>query len=276
MAGKHWYVKFDVDAWLSEEGLRVCCLEAHGLWFRCLCLMFKNEERRGYLEHKGTPITAEWLAKSVNVPVSKVEKLLSELENARVFSRDPNGVIYSRRMVRDEATRLQSQVNGKRGGNPRLKGGDNPPVNPRVKTPVGGGDKPSVTITSNSNSDSSFEGVQGEGEPNWLVIEAEFIRLWNQLEGVAKCSTNALPSNVVNEFQAAWRTPGWWERAEAAMRKFPLENGVVMSIRKFLTPTTIDEILGGTHDFEPGKRPRSGRVNSSLRHPDDAKADWNV
>ena len=275
MATKQWYLKFNVDAWLSEEGLRVCCLEAQGLWFRCLCLMFKNEERRGYLEHKGVPIDHEWLARSVNVPVQKVEKLVAELEKARVFSRDSSGVIYSRRMVRDEAARLQSQEHGKRGGNPNIvKGG--------VKGLVKGSDNPTVTIAINSNSEPSFKGVQGETSlagdpPNWLVIEAEFIQQWNRLDGVARCSTNALPNSVVNEFQSAWLTPGWWDRAEQAMRKFPLQNGSKMGLRKFLEPGVIDDIVGGVYDWTRGNnRSNTTQRNPSLRHPDDAEQDWLV
>ena len=56
-----------------------------------------------------------------------------ELEVNCVFSRDENGVIYSRRMVADFKKACQDHENGKGGGNPNLvksrDGGVNPPDN---------------------------------------------------------------------------------------------------------------------------------------------------
>lgn len=57
-----------------------------------------------------------------------VADLLTELEDAGVFSRDDEGVIISRRMQRDKAKADTDKANGKRGGNPGLKTGVNPPV----------------------------------------------------------------------------------------------------------------------------------------------------
>ncbi|MBR1286815.1 hypothetical protein JQ597_32645 [Bradyrhizobium sp. AUGA SZCCT0177] len=52
--------------------------------------------------------------------------LLTELEAAGVFSRDQNGIIFSRRMKRDEVKAERDKANGKTGGNPRLNAGVNP------------------------------------------------------------------------------------------------------------------------------------------------------
>ena len=51
---------------------------------------------------------------------AEVTGLLEELETAGVFSRTRTGVIYSRKMTRDEKKRRKAVENGKMGGNPTL------------------------------------------------------------------------------------------------------------------------------------------------------------
>jgi hypothetical protein len=77
-------------------------------------------------------------------------ELFDELESAGVFSRNGNGVIYSRRMTRDNKRRITAQKNGKNGGNkaltrPHLNDGEQTQNFPwdkgEVKGGVKGGDK---------------------------------------------------------------------------------------------------------------------------------------
>jgi len=72
------------------------------------------------------------VARIVGATEPEAAVLLAELEDAGVFSRTKEGTIYSRRMVRDDKQLQDDVKNGRRGGNPRLKGGVNPPVNPPV------------------------------------------------------------------------------------------------------------------------------------------------
>jgi hypothetical protein len=89
-----------------------------------------NEARRGFLEIGGNSIKdTAMIARFVNGEATEVSKLLSELESFGVFSRDESGVIYSRRIVKDTATREQKRAAGKMGGNPSL-------LNRVVKHPV--------------------------------------------------------------------------------------------------------------------------------------------
>jgi hypothetical protein len=62
--------------------------------------------------------------------------LVAELEEHGVFSRTSEGVIYSRRMVRDLAKRQADVENGRKGGNPRLNRGVNPRHMPRLKAQI--------------------------------------------------------------------------------------------------------------------------------------------
>jgi hypothetical protein len=68
----------------------------------------------------------------------EVTGLIQELEKFGVFSRSEGGLIYSRRMVKDNLARHKGKINGSAGGNPILVGKppkvvnppDNPPDNP--------------------------------------------------------------------------------------------------------------------------------------------------
>ena len=88
-----------------------------------LCLMHEGTPY-GYLRVGGTVITAEKLARMVGEPPARVRACLTELEAAAVFSRDIDGAIYSRRMVRDEAIR-----------DARARGGEKSLKNPNVPRP---------------------------------------------------------------------------------------------------------------------------------------------
>lgn len=137
MAKKHWYWKFEPDKWLSDERLRSCSWAARGLWITMLSLMSKNI-RVGYLSAGERPLTPELLARMVGGSVEEVEPLVQELRDAGVSETSEDGCIFSRKMVRDHDDYIRFRTEGKKGGNPSLKGGVNPPVNP------------SLTVTMNS------------------------------------------------------------------------------------------------------------------------------
>lgn len=116
--------KFYWSDWRSDPALRSCSFAARGLWIDLLAIM---AEADGYLLiNEKAPSTAQ-LARVLGGSVEEVEAALAELDEAGVFSRDRRGVIYSRRMVRDEKRASKSRENGKLGGNPSLrKDGGNP------------------------------------------------------------------------------------------------------------------------------------------------------
>lgn len=138
------WVKWWFDRWRSDEGLRVCSLAARGLWIEMLSIMHGCEPY-GHLAIRGKPPSVKQLASLVGMSSDKeVSSLLEQLEEAGVFSRSDDGLIYSRRMVRDQRTRDKNQENGRKGGNPSLKAPVNPPVNPELQvglTPLVKADK---------------------------------------------------------------------------------------------------------------------------------------
>lgn len=137
MTDRPWYQWYPQD-WRGEDRLKLCTLAARGLWRELLDAMHFAEPR-GYLLVKGRAHTEKEIAQLVGATTTEVRRLLAELEAHRVFSRTDQGVIYSRRMVRDEQKRLRNTANGEKGGNPKLAGSDMPSVNrPKPKS-----DKPS-------------------------------------------------------------------------------------------------------------------------------------
>jgi hypothetical protein len=116
MLEKPPFIPFFVDDWLADERLRLCSLEARGLWTDMLCLMHKCD-RRGYLQQaSGKPFSKEQLARIAGCSAENVSRLLQELIDSGVPSVNEHGVIYSRRMVRDEHIRQVRSAAGRKGG----------------------------------------------------------------------------------------------------------------------------------------------------------------
>lgn len=116
------WVKWRFDRWRNDEGLRMCGLAARGLWVDLLAIMHGCEPY-GHLAIKGRAPSSAQIASMVGMTNPKeVSGLLVELEEAGVFSREESGLIFCRRMVRDNLARLQGKLHGCEGGNPVLTG----------------------------------------------------------------------------------------------------------------------------------------------------------
>lgn len=109
--------------WLRDPALRSVSSGARGLWMDILCLMWECVPRGHLQTPAGKPYTTEMICRATgNISKEEVDGWLGELENSGVSSLSATGVIYSRRMVRDEHKRALCREAGKRGGNPTLKG----------------------------------------------------------------------------------------------------------------------------------------------------------
>lgn len=167
MGGTVW-TKFYWSDWSNDPALRLCSLAAQGLWMRMLCIAAEAEPI-GYVVLNGKTLSETDIARLAGADVSEVSTLLNELSGNAVFSRDRNGRIYSRRMVRDAKRSAESRKNGKMGGNPTLgkqKGnllGVNPPDNP--------GDKTHMPIANSQKT--RRESAKA------LSVGADFERFWN-------------------------------------------------------------------------------------------------
>lgn len=120
------WLKFYPSDWRADPALRMCSVGARGLWMEMLCIMHEAQPY-GSLRVNSRPVSDRQLASLAGSSIDEIAGLLAELEAAGVFSRDDDGVIVSRRMQRDYEKAEADKANGKRGGNPRLKQGVNPP-----------------------------------------------------------------------------------------------------------------------------------------------------
>lgn len=132
------FMKFFPRDWTADDRLRLVGLAARGLWMDLLCLMHQSPERGYLLTALCGAVTPEQIARAVGASADDVRDLLRELEAAGVFSRDPRGVIFCRRMAREEEHRAKCAAAGKLGGNPALMGGVNPGDKGEVNPPVKG------------------------------------------------------------------------------------------------------------------------------------------
>jgi hypothetical protein len=138
MSGLLW-TKWYFPDWTNDPGLRASSIASRGLWMDMLCIAARHDPP-GYVAINGNGLATDTLARMVGASVPEIEPLLAELERNGVFSRNRNGVIYSRRMVRETKAMKIAKENGKKGGNPNIRKTTviseevNPPVNPPLNT----------------------------------------------------------------------------------------------------------------------------------------------
>ena len=118
MPSRPWLRWFPAD-WRSDPRLRMCSLAARGLWIELLGYMHEAEPY-GHLIVAGVAPSDRDIAKLVGASFSETKKCLEELRNTGVFSVNSEGMIYSRRMVRDHEKAERDRINGATGGNPQL------------------------------------------------------------------------------------------------------------------------------------------------------------
>lgn len=107
---------------MKDPELRSVSLHARGLWIDLLCMMSESDPR-GYLQINGKAPSETQLARMVGCTEEEISRGLSELSAAGVFSSTKTGVIFSRRMVKDDNLIKIRKKCGKMGGNPAFKRG---------------------------------------------------------------------------------------------------------------------------------------------------------
>jgi hypothetical protein len=161
--------------WMKDPSLRSVSFAARGLWVDMLCLMFEGGFKRGFMCHpNGKAITTPQLCRIVGGSAEEILPLLDELEATGVFSKTENGVIFSRRMVRDEERRKLLSDAGKRGGgNPKLRG-ENKPLNPPLK----GGLKTKVKPSPPPSASASPSGIKTPLPPSGDLVRERLCRIF--------------------------------------------------------------------------------------------------
>lgn len=215
---------------LRDTALGSVSLAAYGLWHRMLWVMFDGTPY-GHLSVNGSVIPPVNLARLLRVSDDELRELTAELESAGVFSRTPDGVIYSRRMVRDHKRRETNSLNGTKGGNPsltakktRLSKSDNRKDNREVIPLVA--DANAVAIEDEGVSQGN-ERAAVQFEALWLTFDrygskAKALEYWNKLHqsdrdaiiGRAKPYCDSTPGCKYRKQLEGWINPmnRLWER----------------------------------------------------------------
>lgn len=107
-----WF-KFHPASWRGDQALRAVSVAARGLWIECLCIMHEAKPY-GHLVLNGTAIGDDTLARMTGVPVDEVSALLAELRQAGVLSVTSDGVVVSRRMLKDQERAQVGRKHAKR------------------------------------------------------------------------------------------------------------------------------------------------------------------
>ena len=167
-----WF-KFYPSDWRAEPALRMVSLEARGLWIECMCLMHQAEPY-GHLMVRGVALDVPAIAAIVSAPEQVVRACLHELESAGVLSVNRDGVVFCRRMVRDDKNRERAKNFGKKGGNPALK---NPVASNVYELPLKAHDKGPLKLRSQK--------LDTRRDAN-ASVERVFDALWDTWPAVAR------------------------------------------------------------------------------------------
>jgi hypothetical protein len=155
--------QFYPSDWLRDTALRSCSTGARGLWMDMICFMHEGTPY-GHLKVGDKVILPSNLARMVGDSAEVVADWLLELSQAGVYETTDEGVIYSKRMIRDENLRQIRAAGGSKGGNPALM--DKGKVNLEDKQ------KPTPSSTPSSLSSSKKEKVATAIVlPDWMPLE---------------------------------------------------------------------------------------------------------
>lgn len=113
-------LQFYPGDWKKDTGVQALTFEQRGVWFEMLLLMHDSEER-GRLLLNGKPTPVPVLARQIGIDQAKLKQILSTMLEYGVYSVDKKrgGLMYSRRMVNDEALRQKKVHAGGKGGRER-------------------------------------------------------------------------------------------------------------------------------------------------------------
>jgi hypothetical protein len=248
---QHRWMKFWPQDFESDPALKMCSLAAQGLWVRMICRMHEGSPY-GHLTIAQRPITPQKLAILIGLPVDKLQELLRELQEHEVFSETADGVIFSRRMVRDGEQSEAGRAAAKwRWRNERFRNG--PGDGEGNATP----NRPPIRVTN--------------GDPNTKEAETES----------DTPQSAALGKSTQNDRKRGTRLPDDWQPSEADSK---YAEGLGLDVRRVAEDfrcywlskagkdaTKVDWSLTWQgwcrrEADRRGKRPATGSGQSDLRH----------
>ena len=111
--------------WQHDSALGSCSALARGVWMELICLMHQGDPY-GHLLINGQAPSEQMISRNARLELREIRKGICELEAAGVLRRTTEGVMYSARMIRDEARRQAKKEGGKLGAEHGVKSSENP------------------------------------------------------------------------------------------------------------------------------------------------------
>ena len=216
-----------------------------------ICFMHEGKPY-GHLKVGDKVILPSNLARMVGDNADVVADWLLELSQAGVYDTTEDGVIFSKRMVRDENLRQIRAAGGFKGGNPALM--DKGKVNLEDKQKS----TPSSSSTSSSSSTNKEKTQRGSRLPTdwtlpeewkeWAEAERQDLNIKSVADSfrdfwIAKAGTGG----VKLDWQATWRN---WVRSQSAPKTFANK----FDVAHITTPTPPNQDAALRKIEEDGKR----------------------
>ncbi|MBM4311411.1 MAG: hypothetical protein FJ119_10770 [Deltaproteobacteria bacterium] len=111
------YMPFYIGDWFKAPDVQSLSFEDKGIWFEMLCYMWESKERGYLINNNGCPYSISELSRLMRLPEDLLKQKVKQLLDFGVASsRESDGAIYSRKMVRDQEIRKIRQKAGKKGG----------------------------------------------------------------------------------------------------------------------------------------------------------------
>ena len=153
--------QFYTGDWRKDPCVQALDHSHKGVWIDLLCVMWDSVEPGRVVLPNGTPMPDDAIARNLGIPEAEWKQTRSTLLVYGVASEDEAGVLYNRRMVRDEETRLKKVEAGRKGGLA--------PKSPS-KTQANGG---SSSSSSSSSSTAVYPPAEGDARTREGLTESD-------------------------------------------------------------------------------------------------------
>lgn len=220
---KPWFKFYPTD-WRADENLRMCSAAARGLWIELLCIM-STASPVGHLIINGKAPTDMQIAMQTGIPSDQIPALLGELEKEGVFSRNREGIIYSRKMIFDAKKAQIGRKNGLKGGAPKHRknnsnsgvgyqngnqSGNPPPTDPesRVQNIYNN------NISDNGTKDPPSERAESSSDGYWFKGEIIKLKEKDYREMIAVFGTDGGMNRAMGRFDEYLRSRDQWYQGQ--------------------------------------------------------------
>lgn len=237
--------------WRKDLELQSCRIGARGLWWELSCLMHEAEPY-GHLTLNGVAMPDDKAARAVRVELREYKRLLAEIEDAGVSSRTAEGgILFSRRMVRDEHIRNERAAGGKDGAHHGAKGAEHGSKGGRPKSDKGG----EITPLPSAGIPPKYPPPSSSSSSSASTIGGTTSLLSGEAPDAMPLNGHEKTKATVDEAKAV-RTQGLTRDArgileflnEKAHKKFPPTDSnvgiIVARLRQGFTPEQIRAVVG--------------------------------